>query len=138
MRKANFNLLLLFAESQQDRFAISRAVHESRTVAMLPNAKGEIEPTVIIDVPALREKLTALGCTILIDPRRKFENVTQVDVMHGNDLLACGTSFDEADALLHAMLGFVRERNIDGLKEAGMSHGEAVDRSKGTGAVLNP
>ncbi len=123
MRKQNTEALITLAKSQQDRFAVSRAIAESVEV-------GIVVPSV------LRSKLEALGCIVEKNPGRQFENVVQIAVKHGDEIIAMGTSVDEADALLHAMLGFVRERNIAALEEQGMSKAEAVARSVGGSAVV--
>jgi hypothetical protein len=137
MRKQNFNALLLFAKSQKDRFAVSKAIWDSHFLDIKPNEKGALEPVIGLDLTAVREKLVGLGCSFAKNPRRQFEHVVQVDVMHGEDLIASGTSHDEDDALLAALLGFVRERNIAALQEQGMSKEEAQKASVGTSTVLN-
>ena len=120
MRAINTKHLILLADSQRDRFAISRAIAESVEI-------GVVVPSI------LRSKLEALGLTIT---ETKVSANVRVDVLKGGELLARGSSSDTADALLHAMLGFVRELNIDGLMATGMSKPEAVAKSVGGSAAV--
>lgn len=48
------------------------------------------------------------------DGYRRFKNLTRVLVRDGTgNVVAMGASSDEADALLHACLGYLRERDIE-------------------------
>jgi hypothetical protein len=137
MRIQNANHLYVLADSQKDRFAMSKAVVESGRLTLKVVTSGKAPEMVAeFDAEAMRAKLIALGCEFEKNPTREFEHVVQIQVHKDGVLLACGTAGNEGEALLHAMLGFVRERNIDGLKAQGMTHAQAVAGSIGGSAQL--
>lgn len=55
----------------------------------------------------LRAEIEAAGFTVR---ERQMKVLTQVEVFNGEELVASGTSSDARDAIVHAALGYLRER----------------------------
>lgn len=112
MRTKNIEALVALAASQPQH-DISQAVTESTELEFV--------------VPSLlRAKVAALGYTTRL---KQGQHVVTVQLFKGEALIASGTSDTEADALLHAALGYVRERRIDELVAQGVPKAEAAQRA---------
>lgn len=108
MRSRNTESLMALAKSQDS--AISKAIAQSIEV-------GVVVPSL------LRSKLAALSLDVQYT---QGKHLVRADVFDSGVLIASGTSADQNDALLHAMLGYVRERAIGSLVVGGMTKAQAV------------
>jgi len=122
MRMKNLIFLLQCADDPRHDSAVAESLRAATKVYEAVPEEGT-ERRVTVSAPMLRAALIERGLTIVDDEEatsthgfRRLDNLTRVLVKNGKEVIAMGAASDENDALLHAILGWLREHPIAGLK----------------------